>query len=304
MSTVTRRAVVVGVDRSDPGLAAVQYAAAWASRAKLPLRVLHAFEPTQYAMHAPIQGRLDVKAVLRKTAQRMLDDTVDVLAAVYPDLDVEVVLEEGSETEMLLRESEHAHAVVLGSRGVGGFADLVIGSTTLHVVSHARCPVIAVPAPTGDEDFRKGVVVGVDGSDVSTTAIGFALEIAATTGQKLRAVHVWHDATRTGVGLMMPLTYDLNQVMGEERLVLAESLAGWFEKFPDVDVEALVVPGHPVSVLSAAAADAQLLVVGSRGRGSIRSLVLGSVSHGVLHHASAPVAVVRDPTQSLHGRRE
>ena len=294
MSTVTRRAVVVGVDRSDPALAAVQYAAAWAGRAKLPLRVLHAFEPSQYAVHAPVQGTLEVESVLRKTAQRLLDDTVDVLAAVYPDLDVEAVLEEGSEAEMLLRESEHAYAVVLGSRGAGGFADLVIGSTTLHVVSHARCPVIAVPASTGDEDHRTGVVVGVDGSDVSTAAIGFAFEIAAGTGQPLRAVHVWHDVTRTGVGLMMPVTYDLEQVVEDERLVLAESLVGWREKFPEVDVKALVVPGHPVSVLSAAAADAQLVVVGSRGRGSIRSLVLGSVSHGVLHHASAPVAVVRD----------
>ena len=96
--------------------------------------------------------------------QRLLDDTLDVLAAVYPDLEVEAVLEEGSETEMLLRESEDADSIVLGSRGVGGFAGLVVGSTTLHVVSHARCPVIAVPAPAGDGD-RKGVVVGVDGSE-------------------------------------------------------------------------------------------------------------------------------------------
>jgi nucleotide-binding universal stress UspA family protein len=286
-----RRAMVVGVDRSDTGLAAVQYAAELASRRKLPLRVMHAFEPSQY--HAVVQGPLGVDSVLRKSAQRLLDDTLEVLSAVYPDLEVEAVLEEGSETEMLLRESESADSVVLGSRGVGGFADLVIGSTTLHVVSHARCPVIAVPFPTGDEESRKGVVVGVDGSEVSEAAIQFAFEVAAVTGEPLTAVHVWHDPTRTGVGLLMPPVLDQAEVLREERLMLSKSMSGWREKFPEVEVQELVVPGHPISVLSAAAEEARLLVVGSHGRGSIRSLVLGSVSHGVLHHASGAVAVVR-----------
>lgn len=293
MRPITRRPVVVGVDRSDTGLAAVQYGADLASRRKLPLRVMHAFEPSQYAVHAVVQGPLNVEAVLRKSAQRLLDDTLEVLSAVYPDLEVQALLEEGSETEMLLRESEHADSIVLGSRGVGGFADLVIGSTTLHVVSHARCPVIAVPFPTGDEESREGVVVGVDGSEVSEAAIQFAFEVAAVTGEPLRAVHVWHDPTRTGVGLLMPSILDQADVLREERLALAKSMSGWRQKFPEVKVEELVVPGHPISVLAAAAEEARLLVVGSHGRGSIRSLVLGSVSHGVLHHASGAVAVVR-----------
>ena len=231
--------------------------------------------------------------MLRKTAQRLLDDTQEVLSAVYPDLEVETVLEEGSETEMLLRESEHADSIVLGSRGVGGFTDLVVGSTTLHVVSHARCPVIAVPAPAGDEESREGVVVGVDGSEVSDAAIQFAFEVAAVTGEPLRAVHVWHDPTRSGVGRLMPSIGDQAEVLGEERSMLSKLMSGWREKFPEVEVQELVVPGHPISVLSAAAEEARLLVVGSHGRGSIRSLVLGSVSHGVLHHASGAVAVVR-----------
>ncbi len=294
MRPVPRRAVVVGVDRSDAGLAAVQYAADLANRRKIPLRVMHAFEPSQYAVHAVIQGPLNVEEVLRKSAQRLLDDTLDVLSAVYPSLEVEAVLEEGSETEMLLRESEHADCVVLGSRGVGGFADLVIGSTTLHVVSHAQCPVIAVPMPTGDEESRKGVVVGVDGSHVSEAAIRFAFEVAAVTREPLRAVHAWHDSTRTGVGLLMPPIIDQADVIREERLLLSESMAGWREKFPEVEVQELVVPGHPISVLTAATEGARLLVVGSHGRGSIRSLLLGSVSHGVLHHATSAVAVVRE----------
>src|SRR5688572_10756863 len=117
MRAVTHRAVVVGVDRSDTGLAAVQYAADLASRRKLPLRVMHAYEAAQVGVHAVVQGPLSVDAVLRKTAQRLLDDTLEVLSAVYPDLEVEGVLKEGSETEMLLSESEVADCVVLGSRG-------------------------------------------------------------------------------------------------------------------------------------------------------------------------------------------
>ena len=290
---MTHKAVVVGLDRSDPALAAVQYAAELASSRRLPLRLLHAFEPMNYAVHPLNSGSVNMEGVLRKSAQRLIDDTIDVLATVHPNLQVDAVLEAGSAAELLLTESERAEVIVLGSRGVGGFADLMVGSTTLHVASHAKCPVIAVPAPTAGEATRSGVVVGVDGSEVSETAIRFAFEVAATTEQTLTAVHVWHDPTRTGVGLMMPLAYDPDEVIQEERVVLAESMAGWQEKFPEVEVHHLVVPGHPISVLVATAAQSQLLVVGSRGRGSIRSLVLGSVSHGVIHHATGPVAVVR-----------
>jgi nucleotide-binding universal stress UspA family protein len=91
---------------------------------------------------------------------------------------------------------------------------------------------------------------------------------------------------------MMPLVYDPALVANEEKRVLAESMAGWSEKYPDVQVEYQILPGHPVQALVIGAATSSLLVVGSRGRGSLRSLLLGSVSHGVLHHTRGPVAVV------------
>ena len=95
---------------------------------------------------------------------------------------------------------------------------------------------------------------------------------------------------------MLPLVNDPRLVNDEERVAMAESMAGWSEKYPDVKVEHRVVRDHPVHALVAAAGHAQLLVVGSRGRGTLRSLLLGSVSHGVLHHATGPVAVVHPPT--------
>jgi nucleotide-binding universal stress UspA family protein len=234
----------------------------------------------------------DVESVVRNSAQRLLDETVEVLGVVYPDVEITAVLKKGSPVNALLEESRSAHTLVLGSRGTGGFVDLLIGSTTLHVAAHATCPVVAVPSPPDADNPRHGVVVGVDGSELSDAAIAYAFEAASEVGEKLTAIHAWHDPTRTGVGMIMPITYDPAEVVKEERLVLAESLAGWQEKFPDVEVERQVVLGHPVPALVSCAANARILVVGCRGRGALSGLVLGSVSHGVLHHATGPVAVV------------
>jgi nucleotide-binding universal stress UspA family protein len=292
MSTVTR-GVVVGLDRSDQGRAAVEYAAASAVRHRRPLRVVHAFEPSQYAVRSTIGWTPDLHGVLRNSAQRLVDETTEVLAMVYPDLEVQSRLEAGSAVEMLVEESEHADTVVVGSRGSGGFTDLVIGSTTLHVASQARCPVVAVPSPPDGEAPRHGVVVGVDGSAVSESAIEFALQVASELDEPLVALHAWTDPARLGPGVMMPLVYDPALVANEEGLVLAESMAGWAEKYPDVPIENKVARGHAVHTLVTEAQHARLLVVGSRGRGAVRSLV-GSVSHGVLHHATGPVAVVHE----------
>ncbi|MGZ4614238.1 MAG: universal stress protein [Actinomycetes bacterium] len=294
MDGTRTHAVVIGLDRSAPGRAAVEYGAELAHRRHLPLRLVHSFEPSQYSVRPTVGWTPNIEGVLRNAAQRLCDETVEVLGVVYPDLEVTARLQPGSAAETLLEESERAEVVVLGSRGTGGFADLVLGSTTLHVASHARCPVVAVPDPgDGEEPVRHGVVVGVDGSEVSQTAIEYAFQAASEVHEKLVAVHAWYDPTRTGVGLMMPLVYDPMAVDNEERLVLAESMAGWSEKYPDVEVEHKVIRDHPVRALVVEGAGARLLVVGTRGRGAIRSLALGSVSHGVLHHATGPVAVVR-----------
>jgi nucleotide-binding universal stress UspA family protein len=292
MNTVTRHAVVVGLDRSDAGRGAVEYAADLANRRHLSLLLVHAFQQSRYALGPMIGWAPDVESVLRNSAQRLVDDTAGVLGVLYPDLEVIAAVAAGSAAEMLIEASRDAHTVVLGSRGSGGFADLVVGSTTLHVASHAACPVVAVPGLPYAEEPRHGVVVGVDGSEVSEAAIGYAFEAASDVGETLTAVHAWYDPAHTGVGLMMPLGYDPAMAAREERLVLAESLAGWQEKFPDVELRQAVVLGHPVPSLVSRAGKARLLVVGCRGRSSLRSLVLGSVSHGVLHHATGPVAVV------------
>ncbi len=292
MDTTSVHPVVVGLDRSPHAYAALEHAAALAGRRHLPLLLVHAYEPSQYAVRSTIGWTPDTEGVLRNISERLVADAVDTVTAFHPGLEVLTRLEPGSATDKLLEESERAHAVVLGSRGTGGFVDLLVGSTTLHVAAHATSPVIVVPAPGEDALPRRGVVVGVDGSALSEPAIAYAFEAAAELGEPLTAVLAWHDVTRTGTGRMMALGYDPAEVLEEERLVLAESMAGWQEKFPEVEVHARVVLGHPVSALRQASRDANLLVVGCRGRGSVRSIVLGSVSHGLLHHATVPVAVV------------
>lgn len=293
MNTVPRGTVVVGLERSDEGQAAAEYAAEVADRRHVPLRLVHAFETFSYIGRAPTIGwGFDMEEVLRDSSERLLDEATARLSTGHPDLEVISRTRAGSAAAILIEESERADLLVVGSRGQGGFADLVIGSTTLHVTSHAHCPVVVVPGAPVDATSRQGVVVGVDGSDHSETAIAFAFRMASETREKLTAVHAWHDPASMGVGEMMPLVYDPTLVEPEEELVLAESMASWSAKYPDVEVEQTVVRGHPVHALVTKAATAALLVVGSRGRGSLRGLLLGSVSHGVLHHASGPVAIV------------
>jgi nucleotide-binding universal stress UspA family protein len=292
MKSAQRNTVVVGVDHSDAARAAVHYAAELATKRHLRLHVLHAFESAELNVRATIGWTPDLEVVLRGSAERLMETTLESLETRYPELDVSTRLDPGPTVAALLEESERAETLVLGSRGAGGFAGLAVGSTTLQVAAHAQCPVVAVRAAVPGDRPRHGVVVGVDGSELSEAAVDYALRAASEVGEALVAVHTWNQPAQLGPGVMLPVVYDPTLVEQEERLVLAESMAGWAEKYPDVSIEAKVVRGHPVHCLVQEARHARLLVVGSRGRGSVRSLVLGSVSHGVLHHATGPVAVV------------
>lgn len=186
--------------------------------------------------------------------------------------------------------------LVVGSRGLGGLTRLLLGSTGIQVATHSLRPVVVVRPPdaagsAGPEAGR--VVVGVDSSRSSEAAVAFAFEQAARHGLGLTAL----------LALDMPYLDVPGRVDSIPETVLAaeheaartwlgESLAGWRENYPDIDVRARTQPGQAARVLLDASSGAHLLVVGSRGRGGFGSLLLGSVSHAVLHHAHRPVAVV------------
>ncbi len=298
MSTQTH-AVVVGVDGSIPGQAAIPYAAAIAQRQHRPLHLVHAFEPSPYSVRPQVRRTESLHGIFRASAERLCHEAAEVLAVLYPDLDVTTRLVPGAAAATLLEESEHAHLVVLGRRGIGGFTGLMVGSTALQVTAHAQCPVIAIPAPVTGGSRRRGVVVGVDGSEISEPAVEYAYQTASELDEPLVALHAWYytppaGVAGMGIGMYSSLVLeDVPLLEADEELALAESTAGWSEKYPDVQVEHRVTQSHPVQALVEASAQASLLVVGSRGRGSLASMALGSVSHGVLHHATGPVAVVR-----------
>jgi nucleotide-binding universal stress UspA family protein len=169
-------------------------------------------------------------------------------------------------------------------------AGLLLGSTALQVVAHAPVPTMVVRRL--EPAVRREIAVGVDGSAAGEAAVAFAFEEAGLRKARLRAIHVWSDPDLAGAGELMPLVYDPQIVAEDQIRRLGESLAVWREKYPEIQLVSEVVHGRPVRILAGASTRADLLVVGSRGRGGFAGLVLGSVSHGLLHHAHCPLAVV------------
>jgi nucleotide-binding universal stress UspA family protein len=195
--------------------------------------------------------------------------------------------ERGRPAHVLAAASEHASLVVVGGRGVGGLAGLVLGSTTAALVAQAACPVVVVPAdPSARTREPRSVVVGVAGRG-DEEVLAFAFDEASARGGELVAVHAWQDVVlETAFRPVGPLV-DWDGVAADEERVLAEALAGWREKEPEVAVREVVVREKTARALVEASLTAELLVIGRRpGR------FLGSTVHGALHRAACPVAVV------------
>lgn len=283
------REIIVGTDGSDQSLRAVEWAAEEAERRALPLRIVHA--EAEWMYDTPVDPRLvAVRQWLLAGDKELLAQAEAVARERAPGVDVRAESAPGQVARVLLEKAGDAAMIVLGGQGMGAATGLLLGSSTLQVVTHATVPTVVVrdlePA------LRREIVVGVDGAAVSEPAIGFAFEEAALRKARLRAVHVWTYPASSGPGDMRPLVYDPEIVAEEELRLVEKSLAAWREKFPEVEVVFDVEHGRPVRILGGASARADLLVVGSRGRGGFTGLLLGSVSHGLLHHAQCPLAVV------------
>lgn len=275
-----RRGVVVGYDGSQQSGVAVRWAAAEARLRGVPLTVVHAWEAFTAVgpMAIPV-------ADLRAAAQEVVAEGAKLAREEAGE--VHAVLGRGGSTTALLEASRGADLVVVGSRGRGGFTGLVLGSTGLELAGHGPCPVVVVREP------RAGgpVVVGVDGSAASLEALGLAFAEAALRGAELVAVVAWPADADTGGAPLVDA--DALREVARERL--ARLVEPWRERYPGVPVRTEVFIGPPREVLLGAAKDARLLVVGSRGLGGFRGLLLGSVSHALLQHAACPVAVAHAP---------
>jgi nucleotide-binding universal stress UspA family protein len=185
---------------------------------------------------------------------------------------------------------------VVGTRGGGRIPEVLLGSVALHVAAHGRSPV-AVISPRGGELTNSGsVLLGIDGSGTSEAAVAYAFEEADRRAATLDAVLAWDDAALRGFAGSEEFGLLEDE---EEHAVLAEQLAGWRDKFPDVPVRQRIVHGRPADALlhygaQSPATRPQLVVVGSRGRGGLSGLLLGSTSQSLICHAPWPVVVVRN----------
>jgi nucleotide-binding universal stress UspA family protein len=281
------RPIIAAVDGSDLSLRAAEWAAQEAARWGLALRVVHALTPWLYG--TPVDPRLGtVRDWMLANGREIVDQAVAAAREREPGVAADGETVPGPVSGALLDAARDAAMLVLGGRGTGLVTGLLLGSTVLQVVSHTPVPAVVVREARDAGE----VVVGMDGSAAGERAAGFAFEEASLRGVPLRAIRVWSRPASGGPGVVGPPVYDPEIVAEEETRQLEASVASWRGKFPGVEVVPEVVRGRPAKVLADASARSALLVVGTRGRGGFAGLLLGSVSHAVLHHARCPVALV------------
>lgn len=295
LDTAAHHWILTGVDGSPAALQAVGWAAREAARRRVPLRLFHACVlPPSVVRPAPALPGGAIEALTEYGRQALREAERTALDAA-PGIEVHHELRVGGAAGLLIEESARARMVVLGSHGLGGFPGMLVGSVAAGVAAHGHCPVVVVRGrtPTHPPPERGPVVVGVDGSRISDAAVEFAFDAACAREVPLVAVHTWTDMSAGETWSVLPFDIDYEAVAEDERRLLAERLAGWREKYPDVELRQVVLRDRPVRGLLESAVDAQLLVVGSRGRGEIHGVGLGSTSQALLHHSPCPVAVVR-----------
>lgn len=283
------RPVVVGVDGSSSAVQAVRWAAAEAARRKAPLSITHSCMLIPVQMPPGVELPRPYAGALTEQGREVLAAAAEAAREAAPEVDVTTELSGGAAAEHLIGRSAAAELVVLGSRGLGGFTGLLVGSIAVAVATHGHCPIIVVRGT--DRSHDAPVVVGVDGSPTSDAALTFAFDAAASRGTRLIAVRAWSDLAVGNAWEFGP-ALDWETIETAEMRVVDEQLAPYRSRYPDVPVDRLVVRDRPAHTLLEHAGNAQLVVVGSRGRGGFRGLLLGSTSQALIHHADCPVAVV------------
>jgi nucleotide-binding universal stress UspA family protein len=287
-TSVAPGSVLVGVDGSVGSDAAVAWAATYAAAHRRPLAIVH-------GVGAPVVTDFDIdlhatREELRAAGRRVADLALGLAQEAAPGVSVDVHVEPFEPRALLAEAAIGAHLLVLGSRGHGAALSLLLGSVSVALAAHAPCPV-AVVRPTADDEQRP-VVVGIDGTADSAGALTFAFELASQQHQSLEVVHAageaWLFPAPDPVG-----PTNVEEITADWQLLMAESVAGYAEKFPDVAFTSTVVQGSAAGALVAASEHASTVVVGARGRGTLTRVLLGSVSRSVVEHAHCTVVVVR-----------
>ena len=287
---ITEGSVVVGVDGSACSEVALRWAVDEARRTGRPLHVVHALEVETLLSDEHQLGTGEAPT----SSDPVVTAAMAVVRTTAPEVQATAHSVTGPAPTTMIAASRVAGTVVVGSHPRRVIPAALLGSVSQEVAVHAHCPVVVVREnSTQGGDGLGQVVVGVDGSEASEPALGYAFAHAASTGCGLTAVHTWWWEPLEGVNQDEPWTGDWTQIASQEESLVAESLAGWAEKYPNVPVRRHVVRGDPVVELLRESRYASLLVMGSRGRGGFAGLLLGSASRRVLKRATCPVAIVR-----------
>lgn len=307
--TVTE--VVVGYDGTSSSHAALDWAVRRARRLQLPLRVVHSMSAYNPLVAGFGQLAIIEDSELAVAAKDLMADAQARVASTAPDLVVHTEILVGTPAAALLDAVAGAESLVVGYRRHGHVFELLLGSTSSQVAADSTCPVVVVrgdepPVPPGSEAGR--VVVGLDESPASLRALEFALAEAQDRDLELTIVHSWRGG---GGGLTWhrshrvqdPTTATEATEVAELRTTL-DALAGCVGSFGDVESRLSLTTRPAADALIDASAGAAIVVVGSRGRGSLASMLLGSVSHAVLEHARCPVAVLHSSRVQEPSRRQ
>nr|WP_042190964.1 universal stress protein [Kibdelosporangium sp. MJ126-NF4]CEL19745.1 Universal stress protein family [Kibdelosporangium sp. MJ126-NF4]CTQ96970.1 Universal stress protein family [Kibdelosporangium sp. MJ126-NF4] len=270
--------IVVGIDGGPGNDIALHWAIAEAAQRSVPLMVLHADE--EWSTSVVRTG--SVLEATSKSARKLVDDAVAVVQAMNRDIHVSSVISPNHPADALISWATDASMLVLGNRGRSALSAAVRGSVGASVVAQARCPVIiARTMPPRSAP----VVVGVDGSPASKAAVAFAFGYAAQHMSGVRAVHVWHRSVLPGAG-------DLPAQRRAHLRVVTETLADAQQRHPNVPAWTVSTIGNAHEFLAEESMRAQLVVVGTHGRGARSGMLLGSVSQALLRNASSPLAVI------------
>jgi nucleotide-binding universal stress UspA family protein len=285
---MTAQKIIVGYDRSLDAQAAAAWALDEAARTGALVEFFYAYEwpawmPATSTLPAPSvwpDGETD------RAIRGALNEAVTAAKLTHPAVRTDISIVNNSAALTLIDRSAEASMIVLGSRGHSAVTGL-LGSVSVAVSAHAHCPVVVV---RGGAAATAPVVVGVDDSAAVQSVLGFAVEQAAARGVPLRAIRGWAPVT----GLWEEALVETRAVPPDQRRPFDELIARWQEKAPGVEISGEAVVEHPAAALALASTTAQLLVVGTRGRGPLRGMVLGSVSQHLLRHSACTVAVVHD----------
>jgi nucleotide-binding universal stress UspA family protein len=295
-TTISGTPIVVGYDGSASADEALSWGAAEAARLGAPVRVVHVLE---WPVAAPMDVALPLypDETARRQAGALVTRAVSAIQQRWPGLAVTGAVRVGAAGPELTAESAQARLLVVGHRGRGGFAGLLLGSVGVTVSAQAHCPVAVVRGDTGAIHHGAPVLVGYDDSEPAQRALAVAFRAASARHVGLRVLHAWRPPVpRWGLPDPAPDVEDLASV---EQSAVAGAVYPWQRRYPDVPVAVDIVADGAGHALAAASAQAQLVVVGSRGHGGVTGLLLGSVSQQLLRHAACPVIVVHEWTEHL-----